>query len=58
MNKKIYQSPSACAYKIIGKTIISTSVKVGGTVNKTENIGFVKEQNSQNDNTNVWDEEW
>ena len=57
MNKKIYQSPCACAYKITGKTIISTSVPVGGKVNNSEDIGFVKEQNSQNGN-NVWDEEW
>ena len=57
MNKKIYQSPCACAYKITGKTIISTSVPVGGKVNNSKDIGFVKEQNSQNGN-NVWDEEW
>ena len=57
MNKKIYQSPCACAYKITGKTIISTSVPVGGKVSDSKDIGFVKEQNSQNGN-NVWDEEW
>lgn len=60
MNKKIYQSPRACAYKIIGKAIISSSMKVSGTdkVENSSDIGFVKEQNSQSGNNNVWDEEW
>ncbi|MBQ7461176.1 MAG: hypothetical protein IJS63_02815 [Bacteroidaceae bacterium] len=57
--KKIYQSPCAHAYTITGrKAFVQTSMTVGGTVNKSSDIGFVKEQNSQNGNTNAWDDEW
>ena len=57
--KKIYQSPCAQAYRITSKTFISQSMKVDGTekVSNSADIGFVKDQNSQNDK-NVWDEEW
>ena len=58
--KKIYQSPSACAYKITGRAIMSTSIKLGSSEEKVTNkddIGFVKEENTQSNN-NVWDEEW
>ena len=60
MNKKIYQSPSACAYKLMGKAMLSASMKVDGSekVDNSSDIGFVKEQSSQNGNNNVWDEEW
>ncbi len=59
MKKQIYISPRASAYKIMGKAIISTSVKFGGSkVSNSEDIGFVKEQNSQSGDNNVWDDEW
>ena len=59
--KKIYQSPSACAYKITGrKAFVQTSIKLGNSEEKVTNstdIGFAKEENTQSNN-NVWDEEW
>ena len=60
MNKKIYQSPCACAYKLTGKAMLSSSMTVNGSdkVTNSTDIGFVKEQNSQSGNNNVWDEEW
>ena len=58
MKKKAYQSPSTLVYKIIGKTIISTSMPVGGTVGDEGDIGFVKEQDTQRGDINVWDKEW
>ena len=62
MNKKIYQSPCAYAIEIIGKAILSASdVRIGGTSEKVDNsndIGFVKEQNWQSGNVNIWDNEW
>jgi len=59
MNKKIYQSPCACAYKLMGKAMLSASMKVDGSdkVENSTDIGFVKEQNSGS-GKNVWDEEW
>lgn len=57
--KKNYQSPSAQAYRITSKTFISQSMKLDGEnkVSNSADIGFVKEQDSQN-GKNVWDEEW
>ena len=60
MKKQIYQSPRACAYNIIGKTLISTSMKLGDSQEKVSNsndIGFAKEHNSQGDK-DLWNEEW
>ena len=57
--KKIYQSPSASAYTITGrKAFVQTSINVGGKVSNSEDIGFVKEQNSQSSSSNAWDDEW
>ena len=60
MKKQVYQSPSAYVYKIMGKTVLATSIVVGGSgkVDDESNIGFTKEQDSQSGNNNVWDEEW
>ena len=60
MKKQIYQSPRACAYKIMGRAMISSSMKLGGTQEKVGNnadIGFVKEQNYPSD-IDLWNEEW
>ena len=59
MNKKIYQSPCACAYRLTGKTMLSASMIVNESekVENSSDIGFVKEQNSGS-GKNVWDEEW
>ena len=58
MKKQVYQSPRTCAYKLMGKTFISGSMKFSSEkVNNSEDIGFVKEDNSQGNN-NVWDDEW
>ena len=60
--KKVYQCPCACTYKIMGKTILSTSIIIGGSegsgkVSDEDDIGFVKEDDSRR-NFNIWDEEW
>ena len=62
--KKIYQSPRACVYEIVGQTLmLETSMKLGrGTssedkVNNSSDIGFVKGDRS-NRSYDVWDENW
>lgn len=61
MKKQIYQSPRACAYNIMGKVMLSGSMKLGNSqekVNNTDDIGFVKEQNSQSGDNDLMDDEW
>ena len=58
--KKTYQSPHVCAYKIIGKKfLLNPSLSVNESkVSNNNDIGFVKEQNTNSDNNNIWDNEW
>ena len=57
--KKVYQSPNAFVLNITGKSFISSSIEVGGTVDDEEDIGFVKEEQSGSDlNKSIWDNEW
>ena len=58
MKKRIYITPNAYVCEITGKAIISTSMPVGGTVGDENDIGFVKGENTQIGNRNLWDEEW
>ena len=60
MKKQIYQSPRTCVYKLMGKTFISTSVRINTSdkVSDSNDIGFVKEDNSQSGDNSVWDDEW
>ena len=60
MKKQVYQSPRTCAYKLMGKTFISASdMKFSSDkVSDSNDIGFVKEDNSQSGDNNVWDDEW
>ncbi len=60
MKKKLYQAPHACAFKITGRAIISTSIAYSSTekVSNSQDIGFVKEESSQAGGNNVWDNEW
>lgn len=59
MKKQIYQSPRACTYPIIGKNVLTTSMKIGGDekVSDSDDIGFAKEQDSQKGD-GVWSDEW
>lgn len=61
MKKKTYQCPCTCAFKIIGRTIISASIIIGGSDDKIGDegdIGFVKEQDQLKGDNNVWSNEW
>ena len=62
MNKRIYISPSAFVCEISGKPILSATsiVIVGGEgkINSDSDIGFIKEQNPQISDINLWDDEW
>ena len=63
MKKQVYQRPCASAYKLMGKTVLSTSIIIGGSgdsgkVSDENDIGFVKEEDSQKKNFNIWDNEW
>ena len=61
--KKIYQSPRACVYEIIGQAIlVETSMTIGGKspegkVSNSNDIGFVKGERGSR-NYDVWDENW
>ena len=60
MNKRIYISPCACVCEITGRGMMSTSIKIGSSeekVSNSEDIGFAKEQNSQEDR-GLWNDEW
>lgn len=57
-----YLTPRTTVLNIQGETLICASdivVSKGstGTVNKTDDIGFVKE-NNQSNNFSVWDDDW
>lgn len=61
MKKQLYQAPSAYAYHIIGKSMITQSIRIGNTQEKVSNsqdIGFVKEENPLSGGNNLWDNEW
>ena len=60
MKKQVYQYPRTCVYKLMGKTFISTSVRINTSdkVSDSNYIGFVKEDNSQSGDNSVWDDEW
>lgn len=61
MKKQLYQAPSAYAYHIIGKSMITQSIRIGNTQEKVSNdadIGFVKDYDSQISDVNLWDNEW
>lgn len=61
MKKHIYISPRVFVCEISGKAMISTSMRLGDTQQKVSNsqdIGFVKENNSQGGDNSLWDNEW
>ena len=54
--KKRYIHPAMHVTRTSPVQMIATSIKVGGTVNKEEDINFVKEDASADDE-GFWDEE-
>lgn len=61
MKKRIYISPSAFVCEITGKPVLTTTSIVivkDEKIDDEEDIGFVKEEDSQKTNFNLWDKEW
>lgn len=61
MKKRIYISPSAFVCEITGKPVLTTTSIVivkDEKIEDEEDIGFVKEEDSQKINFNLWDKEW
>ena len=60
MKKRIYISPSAFVCEITGKPVLTTTSIVikDEKIENEDDIGFVKEEDSQKINFNLWDKEW
>ena len=55
--KRTYISPVLQVVETTVSQMIAVSVKVGGTVNNSEDIGFVKGENTSDENGGFWDSE-
>lgn len=55
--KRTYISPVLQVVETTVSQMIAVSVKVGGTVNNSEDIGFVKGENTSGENGGFWDSE-
>lgn len=61
MKKRVYISPSAFVCGITGKPVLTTTSIVivkDDKIEDEDDIGFVKEEDSQMINFNIWDKEW
>ena len=58
--KAVYESPRSYSYNIVGQVLMQTSITVDRTnkVSQTEDIGFVKGEQSSRGGKTVWDEDW
>ncbi len=56
--KKTYILPAIDFQQLTSaEQLLTSSVKVGGTVDKANDVGFAKE-NSHNDDDKFWDQTW
>ena len=56
--KKTYVNPTLVCVVISEAEMIAGSVPVGGTVEKSEDIGYVKSESTPHGGKSVWEDDW